>query len=198
MTKAEWSAKIKKEYGLQGFPDLKAKQQTDATHAKEVSDAVLAGKPVPAEVLADYPDLQPSKAPEVKGVVDPHIVGAAGDRGYVLNKYPNARPVKTDRMGEKFPIYEIKAGKKVIGEGHGTTDAWKQAAIAEASRGPATEINRDTPLQAAGAAGRVTPDVIRRVLKDLTGTETPPKHHDCHGRHRWHPRRRADRQPRHH
>src|SRR3990167_498726 len=39
-TKSEWSAKIKAEYGRQGFPDLAAKQATDATHRKEVETAL--------------------------------------------------------------------------------------------------------------------------------------------------------------
>jgi len=58
-TKSEWSKLIKSEYGMQGFPDLAAKQATDATHAKEVADAVKAGKPVPVHVLLDYPNLIP-------------------------------------------------------------------------------------------------------------------------------------------
>jgi hypothetical protein len=72
MTKADYSAMVRKEYGMQGFPDLKAKQATDATHAKEVADAVKAGKPVPPEVLADYPDLKPKEA-------QPEIIPMGGD-----------------------------------------------------------------------------------------------------------------------
>lgn len=75
MTKADYSAMVKKEYGMQGFPDLKAKQATDATHAKEVATAVAQGKPVPPEVLTDYPDLQPK--PDVK---------VGGEAGRVFSK----------------------------------------------------------------------------------------------------------------
>jgi len=74
MTKADYSAMVKKEYGMQGFPDLKAKQATDATHAKEVATAVAQGKPVPLEVLTDYPDLQPKPDVKVGGESKPFEV----------------------------------------------------------------------------------------------------------------------------
>lgn len=67
-TKSEWSAKIKAEYGRQGFPDLVAKQATDATHRREVETAIRDGKPVPAKVLADYPDLKRAEPAAVETV----------------------------------------------------------------------------------------------------------------------------------
>ena len=58
---------VKKEYGMQGFPDLKAKQTTDANHKAEVGQAIKDGQVVPPEVLADYPDLKSKETPAVAG-----------------------------------------------------------------------------------------------------------------------------------
>jgi len=58
-----------------------------------------------------------------------HIYGAIGARAAVLHKFPNARSVRTIRRGDKFPIYEIKAGTAVLGEGDGVTNAWEETAI---------------------------------------------------------------------
>ena len=54
-----WSEEKKSQFGIPKDPDV--------VHREAVEDAVREGKPVPAEVLADYPDLaQPQPAPSKK------------------------------------------------------------------------------------------------------------------------------------
>jgi hypothetical protein len=88
MTKEQWSKTVKAEYGMQGFPDLTAKLQTDATHRKEVEMALESGKPVPPKVLKDYPDLlKPAEAPaQAAAKVEEHVQDVARTEG--------ARPAK--------------------------------------------------------------------------------------------------------
>ena len=63
-TQKEWLAIVKKGYGMQGFPDLKAIETARANHKAEVGQAIKDGESSPPEVLADYPDLKPSASPK--------------------------------------------------------------------------------------------------------------------------------------
>ena len=54
-------------------PGILSDAQAYAQHFVEVQKALSEGKPVPPEVLKDYPDLQPKvKAPEISGQKPPH------------------------------------------------------------------------------------------------------------------------------
>ncbi len=99
MTKAEWEKYVKtgRDVGqaLQGFREELAKdalgegfvvpvpeeEGRPATHRAIVESALIQGKPVPAEVLADYPDLAPAPKPKRglgKKRPSPESLGAVG------------------------------------------------------------------------------------------------------------------------
>jgi C-terminal domain on Strawberry notch homologue/P-loop containing NTP hydrolase pore-1 len=158
MTKAEYSAMVKKEYGMQGFPDLSAKQTTDATHAQEVAAAVKAGKPVPPEVLADYPDLKTSTPPVVTSPTPaPTEPQAAPATAQALPKPPAELPPNelADRIAARY--------KELAGDQMSDAVARKNSEKLAAA------------IQAGTMHDLLRPDnkLSRKIYEEITGRKLP-------------------------
>lgn len=93
MTKAEWIDATNKKYAednaklrAQGFSGVTPNENA---HYNQVKHALEAGKPVPPEVLADYPDLQPKSAPAAE------TTGGKGVQPWKKTEFPQvAQPIR--------------------------------------------------------------------------------------------------------
>lgn len=144
----------------------------DAKHGKMVSDAIAAGKPVPAEVLAEYPDLSPP--PSAKGQ-EPSPTGSTApkpfdpEKGLTLGEGDTPK-TSSGRTTTPFPKLDFGSEAKTRNTLRRTTQWLIDNAVAEAkSRGDdfnAPVFERMTPKNVS--------DADRASLNEYLFGEQPP------------------------
>ncbi len=160
MTKAEFVKAVREG---QDFPQLGVKptplstlrsakdytaldKQAIGYHAGQTTIAVASGKPVPAEVLKDYPDLQAKPAP-----VAPEVTKLSGDQlRHEITRveeqvlYGQRRlQTKTNAIGEKLSQPEIDAvQRQLVADQKTLTGLKAQLAIPKAVTPPITEAGK--------------------------------------------------------